>query len=260
VSSEPVLSPVLDAFRLDGKVAIVTGASSGLGVAFAQALAEAGADVALGARRVDRLEDTRKLVEGAGRRAIAVATDVTSPEAAQALVDATMEQLGRVDILVNNAGVGTAVAATRETPDQFRQVIDINLNGCYWMAQACGRVMQPGSSIINISSVLGITTAGLPQAAYAASKAGLNGLTRDLASQWTGRKGIRVNSLAPGFFESEMTDQYPPEYLELQKPRIPAGRIGDPRELAATVVFLAGPGAGYITGQTLPVDGGMTIT
>jgi NAD(P)-dependent dehydrogenase (short-subunit alcohol dehydrogenase family) len=260
VSSTPVLSPVLDAFRLDGKVAIVTGASSGLGVAFAQALAEAGADVALGARRVERLEDTRKLVEAAGRRAIAVATDVTSPEAAQALVDATVAQLGRVDILVNNAGIGTAVPATRETPDQFRQVVDINLNGCYWMAQACGRVMEPGSSIINISSVLGITTAGLPQAAYAASKAGLNGLTRDLAQQWTGRKGIRVNSLAPGFFESEMTDQYPPEYLELQRHRIPAGRIGDPRELAAAVVFLAGPGAGYITGQTLPVDGGMTIT
>src|SRR4051812_18620671 len=107
--SEPVLSPVLDAFRLDGRVAIVTGASSGLGVAFAQALAEAGADGALGARRADRLEDTRKLVEAAGRRAIAVATDVTRPEDCQALVQAAQEQLGRVDILVNNAGVGTAV-------------------------------------------------------------------------------------------------------------------------------------------------------
>jgi NAD(P)-dependent dehydrogenase (short-subunit alcohol dehydrogenase family) len=258
--SEPTLSPVLDAFRLDGRVAIVTGASSGLGVAFAQALAEAGADVALGARRAERLEDTRKLVEATGRRAIAVSTDVTKPEDAQRLVDETVAQLGRVDILVNNAGVGTAVPASRETPEQFTSVIDVNLNGAYWMAQACGKVMEPGSSIINISSVLGITTAGLPQAAYASSKAGLNGLTRDLAQQWTGRKGIRINSIAPGFFESEMTDQYPPEYLEQQRHRIPAGRIGDPRELAAAVVFLAGPGAGYITGQTLPVDGGMTIT
>src|SRR6185295_12460441 len=111
--------------------------------------------------------------------------------------------------------------------EQFEQVIDVNLNGCYWMAQACGRVMQPGSSIINISSVLGITTAGLPQAAYAASKAGLIGLTRDLAQQWTGRKGIRVNAIAPGFFESEMTDQYPDGYLESQGPRIPVGRKGD---------------------------------
>jgi NAD(P)-dependent dehydrogenase (short-subunit alcohol dehydrogenase family) len=251
---------ILDMFRLDGRVAVVTGASSGLGAVFARALAEAGADVALGARRIDRLADTQQAVEKAGRRAIAVRTDVAVPEDCQALVDAAMAEFGRVDILVNNAGVGTAAPATRETPDQFRQVIDVNLNGCYWMAQACGRVMQPGSSIINISSVLGITTAGLPQAAYAASKAGLIGLTRDLAQQWTGRKGIRVNAIAPGFFTSEMTDSYPEGYLESQGPRIPAGRKGDPRELAATAVFLASAGAGYITGQTLPVDGGITIT
>ena len=253
------MTSITDLFSLDGKVAIVTGASSGLGVAFAQGFAEAGADVVLGARRVDRLADTAALVEGAGRRAIAVETDVASPEACQALVDAAMETFGRVDVLINNAGIGTAAPATREKPEAFRQVIDVNLNGCYWMAQACGRVMQPGSSIINISSVLGITTAGLPQAAYAASKAGLIGLTRDLAQQWTGRKGIRVNAIAPGFFESEMTDQYPPGYLEGQLGRIPSGRKGDPAELAATVVFLASDAAGYITGQTLAVDGGMTI-
>jgi NAD(P)-dependent dehydrogenase (short-subunit alcohol dehydrogenase family) len=128
------------------------------------------------------------------------------------------------------------------------------------MAQACGRVMQPGSSIVNISSVLALTTAGLPQAAYAASKAGLLGLTRDLAQQWTGRKGIRVNAVAPGFFDSEMTDQYPAGYLESQGARLLAGRKGDPRELAATIVFLASDAAGYITGQTIPVDGGLTIT
>ena len=189
---------VNDMFRLDGKVAIVTGASSGLGVAFAQGLAEAGADVVLGARRADRLEQTAQLVRDAGRRVLTVATDVADPDQCQALVDAAMAEFGRVDVLVNNAGVGTAVPATHETPEQFRSVVDVNLNGCYWMAQACGRVMQPGSSIINISSVLGITTGGLPQAAYSATKAGLNGLTRDLAQQWTGRKGIRVNSVAPG--------------------------------------------------------------
>jgi NAD(P)-dependent dehydrogenase (short-subunit alcohol dehydrogenase family) len=251
---------VLDRFRLDGKVAVVTGASAGLGVAFAKALAEAGADVALGARRVERLDATRELVEAAGRRAVSVRTDVASPEDCQALVGAAMEQLGRVDVLVNNAGVGTAFPATREPPEEFRKVIDINLNGCYWMAQAAGRVMRPGSSIVNISSVLGLTTAGLPQAAYAASKAGLIGLTRDLAQQWTGRKGIRVNALAPGFFASEMTEQYPDGYLDGQMARVLVGRAGDPEELAAALVFLASDASGYVTGQTLAVDGGFTTT
>jgi NAD(P)-dependent dehydrogenase (short-subunit alcohol dehydrogenase family) len=251
---------VLDRFRLDGKVAVVTGASSGLGVAFAQALAEAGADLALGARRVEKLEDTRALVEKAGRRAITVATDVAKPEDCTALVEAAMNEFGHVDVLVNNAGIGTAVPATRETTDQFRSVIDVNLNGCYWMAQACGRVMKPGSSIVNISSVLGITTAGLPQAAYAASKAGLIGLTRDLAQQWTPRKGIRVNALAPGFFASEMTDQYPDGYLDAMAPRLLSGRKGDAEELAAALIFLASEAGGYVTGQTLAVDGGLTIT
>jgi NAD(P)-dependent dehydrogenase (short-subunit alcohol dehydrogenase family) len=250
----------LDLFRLDGRVAIVTGASSGLGVAFAQALAEAGADVVLGARRVDRLEETAELVRAVGRRAVTVATDVSEPDECTALVQAAMDELGKVDVLVNNAGIGTAVPATRETPEQFRAVIDVNLSGCYWMAQACGRVMERGSSIVNISSVLGLTTAGLPQAAYTASKAGLIGLTRDLAQQWTGRKGIRVNSVAPGFFESEMTEQYPEGYLDLMSYRLISGRKGDPAEVAATVVFLASDAAGYITGQTLAVDGGMTIT
>ena len=150
------------------------------------------------------------------------------PRVLHALVEAAMAELGRVDVLVNNAGIGTAVPATRETPEQFRQVIDVNLNGSYWMAQACGRVMEPGSSIVNISSVLGLTTGGLPQAAYSASKAGIIGLTRDLAQQWTGRKGIRVNALAPGFFASEMTDHYPDGYLDLAMMRVPVGRTGRP--------------------------------
>lgn len=251
---------VLDSFRLGGKVAIVTGASSGLGVTFAQALAEAGADVAIGARRLDKLQETARLVERAGRRALPVAADVSVPEDCHRLVSETMDAFGRVDVLVNNAGLGTAVPASRETPDQFRSVIDVNLSGAYWMAQACGRVMQPGSTIINIASVLGIMTSGLPQAAYVSSKAGLLGLTRDLAGQWTGRKGIRVNALAPGVFPSEMDDQHEEGSFEQLRPRIPAGRKGDPRELAAALVFLASPASSYITGQTLAVDGGLTIT
>jgi len=251
---------VLDKFRLDDKVVIVTGASSGLGVSFAQACAEAGADVVLAARRIDKLGATANLVRAAGRRALPVATDVVDPAQCQAMVDAALEEFGRVDVLVNNAGVGTAVPATRETPEEFRAVVDVNLHGSYWAAQACGRVMKPGSSVVNISSILGITTAALPQAAYSASKAAIAGLTRDLAQQWGTRKGIRVNAIAPGFFASEMTDQYKPGYLDSVTQRVVLGRIGDPAELAATLVWLASDAGGYVTGQTIVVDGGVTIT
>ena len=252
---------MLQRFGLDGKVAIVTGASSGLGVAFARGLAEAGADIVIGARRQDRLEETRRLVEETGRRCLAVKTDVTRVEDCQALVAAAVETMGAVDVLINNAGVGTAVPAVRETPEEFRQVVDINLHGTYWMAQACARVMRPGSSIVNVGSILGETTAGLPQAAYSASKAAVIGLTRDLAQQWTGRRGIRVNCLEPGFFASEMTEQYNPAYLErMLAQRVVMGRVGDPAELVAAAVFLASDASSYITGVVLPVDGGILIT
>jgi NAD(P)-dependent dehydrogenase (short-subunit alcohol dehydrogenase family) len=256
----PDRDSILDLFRLDGRAAIVTGGSSGLGVATAQALAQAGADVALGARREDRLADTARLVESSGRRCVRVQTDVSVPSDCDRLVQTALDAFGKVDILVNNAGLGTARPATRETPEEFRAVVDVNLNGAYWMAQACGRVMPAGSSIINISSVLALTSLGLPQAAYSATKAGLLGLTRDLAQQWTGRKGIRVNAILPGFFPSEMTDQYPEGYLKSQLPRVLAGRAGEGRELAAAVVFLASDAAGYITGTWLAVDGGVLVS
>jgi NAD(P)-dependent dehydrogenase (short-subunit alcohol dehydrogenase family) len=153
---------VLDKFRLDDKVVIITGASSGLGVAFAEACAQAGADVVMAARRAEKLEQTADLVRSTGRRALTVATDVTDPQQCEAMVGAAVEEFGRVDVLVNNVGAGTVVPAIRETPEQFRSVVEINLNGSYWAAQACGRIMQPGSSIVNISSVLGLTTGGLP--------------------------------------------------------------------------------------------------
>ncbi len=248
---------VLDRFRLDGKVALVTGASSGLGTAFALGLAEAGADVTICARREDRLRSLQPRIEALGRRCLSLRTDVSDPQDCVRAVEETMRELGRVDVLVNNAGVGTAVPATRETPDEFRKVIDVNLLGSYWMAQACGRAMKEGGSIVNIGSVLGSTSAGLPQAAYASSKAAIIGLTRDLAQQWTGRKGIRVNALAPGFFPSEMTDEYPDGYLDAMMPRVPAGRAGEPEELVPACVFLASDAASYVTGIVLPVDGGL---
>ena len=254
------MSSILDSFSLAGKVAIVTGASSGLGVAFAVGLADAGADIAICARRVERLEQTKAQVLEGGRRCVAVQADVSNPDDCNRVVAETVDQLGKVDVLINNAGIGTAVPATRETPDEFRRVIDINLNGSYFMAQACGRAMRDGGSIVNIGSVIGSTSAFLPQAAYASSKAAIIGLTRDLAQQWTGRKGIRVNALAPGFFKSEMTDQYQEGYVEQMMFRVPAGRMGEPYELVAAAIFLASDASSYVTGAVLPVDGGVLTT
>ncbi|WP_432845651.1 SDR family NAD(P)-dependent oxidoreductase [Amycolatopsis sp. CA-161197] len=253
------MTGVLDLFRLDGKVAVVTGASSGLGAGFARALAEAGADVVLAARRADRLVEVAASVRDLGRRAAVVTADVSDPSGCDAMAQAALAEFGRIDVLVNNAGVGTAVPALRETPEEFRRVVDVNLNGVYWAAQACGRVMAAGSSIVNISSVLALIKSYAPQAAYAASKAGVIGLTRDLAQQWSGRRGIRVNAIAPGYFASEMTEAIPDDVLlPFVKQHSPLGRLGEQHELDAAVVFLAGDASSYITGTTLAVDGGMS--
>ena len=251
---------ILDEFALSDKVAVVTGASSGLGVAFAHALVEAGASVVLGARRAERLASVAAAIQADGGRAVSVPLDVCDPQSCRSIADAAVAEFGRIDVLVNAAGLGTAYPASRETPDQFRSVIDVNLNGCYWMAQACAPAMKPGSSIVNITSILALTTAGLPHAAYSSSKAGLIGLTRDLASQWTGRKGIRVNAIAPGYFPSEMTDQYPPGYLDSMRHRMLIPRMGRVEEVAATLIWLVSPAGGYVTGQTIVVNGGVTIT
>ena len=250
---------VLDTFRLDGKVAVVTGASSGLGVAFAQALAQAGADLVLGARRVERLPETGALVEAENRNFVALKTDVTKPDDCTALIALAIERFGRVDILVNNAGVGTAVPATSETPEQFRNVIDVNLMGSYWMAQAFAREAKNGGAIVNISSILGMRPGGLPQAAYASSKAGVIGLTRDLAAQWTARKGIRVNALAPGFFPSEMTDDLSDATIDMVRTLTAAQRTGRVEELASTLIWLVSDASSYVSGVTVPVDGGFVM-
>ena len=251
---------ILDMFRLDGRVAVVSGASSGLGVDFVLALAEAGADVVLAARRADLLARSAEKVRALGRRALTVEADVSSPEDCERVIAMAMEQLGRVDVLVNNAGVGTAVPALRETPDEFRRVIDVNLMGSYWLAQQAAAVMAPGSSIVNIASVLALTTAGLPQAAYSASKAAVLGLTRDLAQQWAGRCGIRVNAIAPGYVASEMTAVYDADQLASLERRTLLGRLGMPREVSAALLWLASDASSYVCGQTVVVDGGFTIT
>ena len=253
------MSTIIDRFKLDGRVAIVTGASSGLGQGFARALLDAGASVVLGARREDQLRSLATALDPSGQMVRNRRTDVTDPEACTALAGLAMSEFGRLDILVNNAGVGTAVPALRETPEQFRNVVDVNLLGTYWMAQAAARVMEPGSSVVNIASVLGLIKSYAPQAAYSASKAAVMGLTRDLSQQWSGRKGIRVNAIAPGYFESEMTAAIPGDTLnEFVDQTSTLKRLGRQHELDAAVIFLASDASSYITGITLPVDGGMS--
>jgi NAD(P)-dependent dehydrogenase (short-subunit alcohol dehydrogenase family) len=244
-------------FRLDGRTAIVTGASSGLGVIFARALARAGADVVLGARRGEALDELVADLRLEGHSAVAVRTDVRVPDDCERLAEAALEAFGRIDVLVNNAGLTAAVPATREDPDDFRRVMDVNVNGVYWMSQSCARRMHHGGSIINISSIVGFTTIGIPQAAYAASKAALTGLTRDLAVQWGVRKRIRVNGLAPGFIDAGMTAEAPDEMAASQAHRIALGRPGQDSDLAGPIVFLASDASSYVTGSVLLVDGGV---
>ena len=251
---------VLDTFCLTDRTAIVTGASSGLGVEFAVALAEAGANVVVAARRAEQLEATADRIRAVGRRALTVRADVVDPQQCESLIDATMKEFGRIDILINNAGMGTAVPALRESPEQFRAVVDVNLHGTYWLSQAAARHMSAGATIVNISSILGITTAGLPQAAYTASKAAVIGLTRDLAQQWATRRGIRVNALAPGYVATEMTRVYDDAQLDKFTSRTVVGRLGQPREIASVLVWLVSDAASYVHGQTICVDGGFTIT
>ncbi|AYJ48829.1 SDR family NAD(P)-dependent oxidoreductase [Rhodococcus sp. P1Y] len=249
---------ILDKFRLDGRIAIVTDGASVLGGALARGLAEAGADLVLPARHTDEVERTSDLLAGMGRRVMVVEADVTNPADCTTVVEAAEREFGKVDVLVNNAEIAAAGKAIDTTVLDFRSVIDNNLHGSYWAAQACARVMLPGSSIINISSISGLTTTGIPQAAYSASKAAIMGLTRDLAQQWGIRKGIRVNSIAQGFIDGANNAGGCPAEGHLERTLL--GRTGGPEEIAGTLVWLASEAGGYVTGQTVVVDGGVTIT
>jgi NAD(P)-dependent dehydrogenase (short-subunit alcohol dehydrogenase family) len=254
---------VFDRFSLEGKTAIVTGASSGLGVTFALALAQAGADIALGARRVELLDETRGKVEALGRRCVAVPTDVADPAACEALVAAAREQLGDVHVLVNNAGIARVAPAHKDDPAEFARVLQVNLTGSYQMAQAFGRACIAaghGGSVVNISSVLGMVSTDAPQAAYSASKAGLLGITRDLSMQWTHRRGIRVNALVAGLIESDMTAaiQTDEAAQAAALASIPMRRLGNADELIGALLLLASDAGSYITGSFLTVDGGWT--
>jgi NAD(P)-dependent dehydrogenase (short-subunit alcohol dehydrogenase family) len=251
----------LGRFRLDDKVVVVTGASSGLGESAAREFAAVGAHLVLAARRIDRLQQLADELQGAGTQVLVTACDVVSPEDCAATADAAAGRFGRIDVLVNNAGVGPAGAALREDPSVFRSTIDVNLIGAYLMARACAPHMPAGSAIVNVSSVLGLVASRFPQAGYAASKAGLLGLTRDLAQQWTGRRGIRVNALCPGYFDSDITSGEGSDKLqEMVEAHSIVGRFATQEELTAALLFLAAPASSYMTGASLVVDGGLSAT
>lgn len=250
-------------FALHGRVAVVTGASSGMGVAMAEGLAAAGARVVLAARRTDRLEAVREKIRAAGGEAIAVPCDVADAAAVDALAAETLARWNQVDVLVNNAGFVDVVRAQDEPLDTFQAVLDVNLTGAFRCARRFGREMlaRGSGSIVNVSSILGIVGSGqVPQASYAASKGGLIALTRELAAQWA-RKGIRVNALAPSWFPTEMNEEmFASEKAQRwMRDRTPLGRTGELHELIGPLLFLASDASSYVTGHTLAVDGGWTI-
>ncbi len=253
---------VKELFDLTGKTAIVTGGSRGIGKEMAEALAEAGANLMLCARRAEWLDETVKEFEGKGFTVAGTVCDVAKSEDIQSVVDATIEKFGTVDILINNAGISWGAMPEEMPLDQWQKVIDVNLTGCFLFAQAAGREMlkQKSGSIINIASIAGLTSSanGPFYAGYVASKAGLIGLTRELAASW-GRKGIRVNAIAPGFFHSRLADAVIDIYERSIQENNVIPRVGDEGELKGVTVFLASDASSYITGQTIAVDGGMTV-
>jgi 2-deoxy-D-gluconate 3-dehydrogenase len=250
---------VLDALRLDGRVAVVTGAGRGLGRAMAEALAEAGADVALLARSGDQLAAAAAAVRARGRRALARATDVTRADDVDAAVAEVVAGLGRVDVLVNNSGVALVKPLTELSDEEWRAVLDTNLTGAFHLCRAVGPHLLGArrGKVINVASVLGAH--GLAgYTAYSASKGGLIALTRTLAVEWA-RHNVQVNAIAPGWFLTDMNaGAFADDRVRERLLRdVPARRTGRPEELGALVVYLASAASDYVTGETVFVDGGL---
>jgi NAD(P)-dependent dehydrogenase (short-subunit alcohol dehydrogenase family) len=254
-----VLDPMAG-FRLDDKVAVLTGASSGLGARFARVLDGLGAAVVLAARRTDRLQDLAADL----RDAATVSCDVGEAGSSEKLVATTVERFGRVDVVVANAGIANTVPALRETVEDYGRVVHIDLVAPFALARAAAQVMktQPeGGTIVNVASVAAFGSSSLlPQASYVAAKTGLVGLTRELALQWA-RYPIRVNALCPGMFPSEMTTELVDhdELRGLFEETVPLRRVGRPDELDGALAYLASSASSYMTGQTLVVDGGVAL-
>ena len=253
---------IKELFDLSGRTAIVTGGSRGIGKEMAEGLAEAGANLMLCARRAEWLDETLEEFRGKGFCAEGKTGDVSKAEDVQAIVDETVKTFGKIDILINNAGISWGAMPEAMPLAQWQKVIDVNLTGCFLFAQAVGREMLKNSSgsIINIASIAGLSSSanGPFYAGYVASKAGLIGLTRELAASW-GRKGIRVNAIAPGFFHSRLADAVIDIYERSIQENNVIPRIGEEGELKGAAVFLASDASSYVTGQTIVVDGGMTV-
>ena len=251
--------------RVDGKVAVVTGASYGLGVLFAEVLASAGADVVVTARSVDKLQDTKAMVEGLGRRCLAVAGDVTSYDDCANVVAAAMAEFGHIDILVNNAGWADDRLVRTEhcEPEMFAKMVGTDLIGLFYMTRAAAPDMLRGGggSIINLGSIFGNAGSENRTAGYFAAKGGVNQLTRLLACEW-GDRNLRVNTLAPNFFISEMTCKLLEEsgMADWMRSRTPMRRMGELPELVGPFLFLASDASSFVTGTVLSVDGGWSAS
>jgi len=250
-----------DMFSLKGRVALVTGASSGLGVQFSKALADNGAAVALVARRADRLKSLKDEIEGKGGRAVAIEADVTDHAAVARTFDAAEKAFGTVTILVNNAGIAHGGRAVEMPPEEWRKVLSTNLDAVFFWAQEAARRLlaaKKQGAIVNIASVLGLAVSK-GAVAYAAAKAGVVQVTKALAVELA-FKGVRVNAIAPGWFVTEMNDDYlSGEAGTAIKREIPMGRFGNPGDLDGALLLLVSDAGSYITGATIVVDGGQVV-
>jgi gluconate 5-dehydrogenase len=248
-------------FSLKGKVAVVTGASSGLGVVFAQALAEMGANVELAARRIEKLNDVAGQLKQLNIKARPFQCDISRQDEVQRLVDDTVKNFERLDIIVNNAGVAAMSPATDISVDDWNKVVSVNMTGVFLCARTAARQMikQGGGKIVNIASIYGAVGDVFPASPYYATKGAVINMTRDLAVEWAPYK-ISVNAIAPGFFPSEMTEAIfkDPGYMEYIRKQTPMGRPGNPDDLKGAVVYLSSAASDYVTGQTIFVDGGWT--
>lgn len=253
---------IQDLFNLSGKVAIVTGGGRGLGEQIAVGLAEAGADVVVCSRKKEACDEVAEQIQALGRKSLSLACDVTSQEDVDRVVEATKSEFGKIDILINNSGISWGAPVEEYPLEKFKQVLNVNVTGMFLMSQAVGREMlaRQYGKIVNLASVAGLVGSDphyMNAIAYNASKGAVISFTRDLAVKWAG-SGITVNALAPGFFPSKMSAPLLQKFGDQILERTPIKRYGGENDLKGAALFFASDASSYVTGQVLPVDGGVT--